>query len=353
MAFLRKRGKYFSIIDYDTHRKKQISFPLKESNKKIAEELLKEFNAKKQLRLLPVNLTYRKEHLLLLDLPNKYFTSRMEERRILSGKTKTAYLTAVKSFSNVCGNNLVYNYSKTDFNKYLRALETSAQDYSQNTIANYIRHLYILFNWLKVNGYIHQNIFVKLPGKINEPEPIPADHLKNIFLDLLNRKLFKQYLLVKLTYLCALRKSEAILLHGADFDKQNKTIYIRNTKGKRIDAIPMLTDIEKFVSDYDFPDGRLFNYNHVDSINSFWSTTNNNLSYSYTFHQLRKTRGSDLADAGIDPLFLKKFMRHKDFRTTQKHYIKLNRDKMRDSMNEKLNLVCHNSATTSEQHSTL
>lgn len=336
MAFLRKRGKYFSIIDYEPATRKQISMPLKEQNKKIAEEYLKEYNAKKQLRLLPIGLTQKRNSVFLADVPEIYFQFRLEERRILSPKTKTTYKTAVDSFINVCGNNPVDSYTKADYKKYCAALEHSKKEYSINTLANYTRHLFILFLWLQKQNYIRENIIIRIPEKIVDPEPIPMEHLFNIYVNLMSRRLYKQYLIVKLTYLCALRQSEAVAIHGADFDKANKTIYVRNQKGKRIDAIPMLSDIEKFLSDYDFPEGLLFNYKRPDGIKRFWETANNKLGYNYTFHQLRKTRGSDLADAGIDPLFLKEFMRHKDFRTTQKHYIKINRDKMRESMNNKL-----------------
>lgn len=42
----------------------------------------------------------------------------------------------------------------------------------------------------------------------------------------------------------------------------------------------------------------------------------------YTLHQIRKTRGTKLANSGIDCLFLQQFMRHENFANTQQYYIK-------------------------------
>ena len=58
--------------------------------------------------------------------------------------------------------------------------------------------------------------------------------------------------------------------------------------------------------------------------------------YKNSFHSLRKARGSHLADYGVEPLFLKEFMRHKDIRTTLKYYIKIDQDNMREKMDNKL-----------------
>lgn len=60
------------------------------------------------------------------------------------------------------------------------------------------------------------------------------------------------------------------------------------------------------------------------------------LNMDYNLHQLRKTRGTDLANKGVNPLFLHKFMHHENIKTTMDYYIRVDMKMMEADINEKL-----------------
>ena len=174
----------------------------------------------------------------------------------------------------------------------------------------------------------------KIVEKIDRP--IPLERFQLIQRYYFIRGMFKQFDFFSLIFLCALRKSEAIQMRGEDFDLKKKIIHIRNIKGKRLDYIPMLQDIEDHLQYMELPEGQLFDYQSKDSPKSTWKTVNNFYGFHYSIHSLRKARATYLANLGQEPLFVQRFMRHKDFRTTKKSYIEVDIEKARRSMNEKL-----------------
>src|SRR5690554_2092172 len=131
-----------------------------------------------------------------------------------------------------------------------------------------------------------------------------------MYSNLKKRGLITQYNLVKLSFLAALRIGEVIRVQGDDFDLKNNLMYVRNSKGKRVDKIPLVKDLRKFVKTLHL-NGKMFEYKSTDAARTFWDTMNKQLGFGYTHHQLRKTRATELANKGAKPLFLQKFLRHK------------------------------------------
>lgn len=332
MAFLRKQGKYFHIVYWDKTERKLKSFTTKETNPGTAKGMLKNYEAQRTLNILPQNLhTERIQfskavELLLFD----------KEIKGLPDKTRAAYKTAEKIFINICRDKPIDTYTTFDIKKFIDTL--TKEDYSPNTTANYTRHLHAVFNYALKNNYIDRNIMVRTSPVRKEVKPFEPGDLEELLNTLLKRGMKQHHDFVKLAYLCALRISEAVAVEAEDFDLANNTMYVRNSKGKRIDKIPILNDIKKHIKQMDLPaTGRIFKFASKDSIKTFWNTAVKKLNYRYTFHQLRKTRGSYLANKGIEPLFLQRFMRHKDIRTTLAYYVKIDNEKMRNAMNKRLN----------------
>jgi integrase len=317
-------------------------FSLKEQNRAVAQNILKSYNAQQTLELLPFNYTHSAEPIKLSEVPELFFnrSRKMQRIRSVSQATKTAYIQAVNSFTNVCGDMLVNNYSVKDYNSYLHHLKTknniNKKNFSTNTIATYTRHLYILFKFLEANSYIKKNIITMIEPEFKEAVVIPQKHLKLILDKLIERKMLMQYNLVMLAYLFGLRKNEVVAVTGDDVDLSNLLFTVRNSKGNRLDQIPILKDSVEFLQSLNLSGGKLFNYAGVDSINSFWRTTNRLCKVCYTFHSLRKTRATMLANSGISALYLQKFMRHKDIKTTLKYYVTLDLQKMRGDIDDKL-----------------
>jgi integrase len=336
VAYLVKRGKYFYVYYYDKNSQKLKGISTKETSSGAAKLILKNYQAKQTLKI---------------DLPNQERKILLSEglRMFLMDKinlnTITSYRIAVTKFQNVIGDKYLHQYTKENYLTYLQSLnqhyftpkEKREKFLSRVTIQSYVRDLYIFFSWCVKQKFLSNNIVEKIKVKVRDVKPIPEEDLQKILSNLKERYLFHQYNFVKLAYLCAFRVSEVINCQREDFNFTDKIIEVRNQKGGRIDKIPMLKDIEDFLLSMDLPGkGKLFQYNDRHNATRSWETSNRISELHYTFHQLRKTRGTNLANAGVEPLFLQRFMRHKDFKTTLKYYIKIDMSRMRESINQKL-----------------
>ena len=326
MAYLRLRGSSYHLIYYNEKSERK-SFSLKTTNRKKADSLLKQFQAQ-QVVALPFEIFSQKPKILFSDALLLFLKSRRTVQN-----TKDSYNYAALSWKIHTGDKYINLYTPEDYDLY----RESISDKSQATIESYSFQLFVIFNWFVKEKYITDNPIVK-PRRNQQKEvnPIPLNELAIIKRDLFVRGMFKQLDLVTITFLCALRISEALLMEYSDFDFENKVIYIRNVKGNRVDKIPMLQDIKDYCSQLDFSrSGRMFQYAHRQSI-SFWRFVNARYGFRNTFHSLRKARGSQLANSGVEPLLLRDFMRHHDIRTTLKYYIKIDQDKSREKIDSKL-----------------
>ena len=326
MAFLRLRHKVWHIVYKD--RGKQKSFTTGTDKKNLALGMLKSFNAQKTLKL-PFEI-YKPQEKIVLSVALEEFLSLRDNE-----KTRENYRQAFKRFTLLFDDKDASLYSNDDFVKFYGILKK--EGLSPNTVANYSRHLSIIFNWLVEKKYVRDNPVPFVQPEHKEANPIPLERLGLVSMDLFKRSMFKQLDFIQLTFLCALRITETIHLQVDDFDMTNNLIYIRNEKGKRTDTIPMLEDIKNYLLQIDLPDGRIFDYAGRDSFKT-WSRLLKKFDLNYSFHSLRKARGSQLANAGVEPLFLQKFMRHKKLETTMRFYVRIDLDKMRNGIDDKLRL---------------
>ncbi len=328
IAYLRKRDRIYHIIYFNEFGERH-SFTTKKIKLAQAERELEKFRAKRTLGL-PIDEPNRTHKHLFSEVVNEFLN--LDKDR--SPETIKIYKSVNNQWKKLAGDKNLTAYSKDDWKNFKSLLEKS--DKAQPTIANYSRHLFIEFQFFLKKKYIKENPITHIKAEDKEPEPIEMFHYNLIRRYYFMRGQFKQFDLVSLLFLCALRITEGINMEGSDFDFKNKIIYIRNRKGKRIDKIPMLKDIEEHLLQMEIPEGRLFNYASRDAFQSTWNTANDYWGFNDTLHSLRKARGSQLANSGVEPLFLQKFMRHKDIRTTMKFYVKIDLAKMRNGIDDKL-----------------
>lgn len=215
---------------------------------------------------------------------------------------------------------------------------------AQNTKANYTRHLYSFFQWLVKNKFIKENIIEKFKVEKKIVETIPTEDLQIIF-DFLNNHNSKINCdLIKLKYYAAYRAEELLSARAEDFDFKSKIVRINNNKADRLDEIPMVNDLYKHLQQMNIPESGKITKLKYEGLRSFWKRAQSKLiengliKKEYTLHQLRKARGTDLANQGVGPLFLHKFMRHENIRTTMDYYIKVDLKKMADEINSKLKI---------------
>lgn len=331
ISYLRRQGSIYHLV-YSNEKGEKKSFSLKTTEEKKANILLAQFKAQQTVDL-PFEIFSQKPKILFSEAVKLFLTSRHTE-----DSTKENYNFAALSWRIHCEDRYIQYYTEADYTTYVKELQ--AEGKSAFTIKSYSSQLYIIFTWLIAGKYIKDNPIVKPKrSKIaHVVKPMPFYQVNVIVRDLFLRGMFKQFDLVMVTYLCALRISEALLMEYSDIDLEEKIIWVRNKKGKRIDTIPILEDMESYLTQLVGLGltGRMFDYAHRQSVTSFWRFVNKKYKFKNTFHSLRKARGSDLASSGLDPLDLREFMRHTDIRTTLTYYILMDLDKMRKRINKKI-----------------
>jgi site-specific recombinase XerD len=340
MAFLRKKGKYWQICYWDNDANKQRERTTKQTNVRAAELKLKEFVEKHNPNrvYIPANSTK-----INLSAALKLY---VEDRRIeenISPATAVSYKRIINRFINTLGDREVIKITLPVVKEYNKILREDAV--SQTTFATYNNHFHAVFNWLIKNGYYHyENPFTRRKPEDKEPQAFPPVKRILLFARLKKDKRFEQYAAVGLTYYFALRIEETAQLLSENFDMKNMILDLRNRKGVRDDTIPILDDAYKFIQTINLPKtGRLFpSYKNSIAIESWWKRLRvtyekkYKMNLEYKFHSLRAARATDLLNSGHDLYFVKEFMRHRDIKTTLKHYTKRKIDLQRIEMNKKI-----------------
>jgi len=348
MAFhyLPKGSKVYHIGFYDSLTGKSRHISAKTRSEAEAKRLAKQKTAELRLHIRDERLIKPSDHKYKLSEAYNFYTT----QRNLSVKTDKAYSVALRTLYKAVGDKLLYRYTRQDYFKLIHYL--NSKNLAQNSKANYTRHLNTIFNWLVKNKFIQNNFFDKIKEEKKEVDPIPLDELEIIFSYLKTLKDKKYYSIIKSKYLGAYRLGEIVNAEYSDYDFENKIVHIRNSKGKRVDKIPLVKDFRTHLLSCKLQTtGRAYNLSY-EALTSFWQRMTTKLSQideaaepelakykikkKYGLHQLRKARGTYLANIGVNPLFLQKYMRHKNFATTQQYYIKINIDLARNNIDDKL-----------------
>ena len=162
---------------------------------------------------------------------------------------------------------------------------------------------------------------------------IPQPEIK-LLLDFFEKHDINQYRMFKFLYMTGFRTGEACALLWEQIDFQNKAIRFQNIKGKRIDDFPLYKDLEIFLKSFKKESGKVFIYKSTDGARFFEkhvkrSFTNkkhplyNKLSRRYSLHDIRRTFASDLVSNGADIYSVKKLLRHRNIKTTEKSYARM------------------------------
>lgn len=342
MAFHYKppNSKTWRIGYWDGVAGKQKSFSAKTRIEAEAKRKTKEFAAQQQLGINQKQLINNPSRTIKLSDAIKLFIS----QRKLKSSSVRAYELAVETFIKASGDKFLFQYSNLDNISFIKQLnemtrkskENKEIPISQNTRANYTRHLFAFFAWLHKNKFIDENFIQKLKGERKEVRSIPQEHQQLIYNQLKESCLKKNYDLLKLKYYGAYRVEELLQTKVEDFDFKNDIVLIKNFKGNRIDKIPMVKDIKEHLLQMKLPATGRITFLSYSGIRSVWRRVVEKLNLEYTLHQIRKSRGTDLANNGVSPFFLHKFMRHENMNTTLKYYVQVDLKKMEDEINQKL-----------------
>jgi len=156
---------------------------------------------------------------------------------------------------------------------------------------------------------------------------------------------------VKIAYNAGLRRNEVVYLAWDDVDFENETITVCNsddhsTKSRKIRTLPMNSDIIKalkalrprmFQNPYVFRDRLteslfLHTFEQIVINAGHVITKDGKKKNKFSFHDLRRTFGTNLANKGISPKILQKLMGHALLATTMKYYINADMDQQRKAV---------------------
>ena len=339
-AYKPKQSKTWRIAFYDPITRKLTSISAHTYNQAEAKRQARDLSAKHRLRLTTSNLINNPNRQLTIFQALKIYSSHKK----LKEKSNKAYRIACEHLIAACGDKPLFQFNKSDNlilhqhlnDRKINRGKSSEKKLSTNSIANYTRHLYSLFKWLKEQDFIHENIISKTKTELKKVEVISEQDLELIFSHSKKHCEKRNSDLILLKYYAAYRAQELLMAKAEDFDFKNKIVTINNFKANRQDQIPMVNDLFEHLKQMNLPPSGRITELKYEGLRSVWDRLMDRLQMNYSLHQLRKTRGTQLANKGVNPIFLQKFMRHENIKTTMDYYIRIDLMKMEKEINEKL-----------------
>jgi integrase len=259
--------------------------------------------------------------------------------REITQSTKDIYQHVVKKFIEVNGDKPLFKYTSATFRQFIETMRSGDDPYSKNTISIYTRTLSVIWNGFIKAKFVHgDNPVTIIQVEHKPPQRIPAQDITYI-LDVLMEVNLNAYNVTKFLYLSGFRVSDILTLTWEDIDLEKSVMYVLNYKEKRRDLLPILDPLRVHILTFwpDHASGPVFPmYNSRHSFKFFtrvqvmmWRKQ------KYTVHQLRKTFISILANSGVSRVTTQQLARHKDYRTTEGHYIQADILKMKNEADDK------------------
>jgi integrase len=192
----------------------------------------------------------------------------------------------------------------------------------RSTVNKDIRNLRAFINWCRENRYVNGEIKIR---ELKEDER-PVKSLSNTQIKKLlsTAKLYKTLwmrILLALGTGLRLRDIETWRVSDIDFENSSVTTRSRKTRksmGSRPVPVPIMAELKKYVSGLDAKQEKIFN----DNFSRYrWTKIRKKLGLEdYTFHDLRKTFGSVLAQRGVSTAVIQKLLEHSSPDLTNKVY---------------------------------
>lgn len=352
MASVRvKNGKLF--IDYRVNGKRRREF-LKiddnRENRKIGEKRRKEIEYE-------ISSGVYNERLKRIDNTGKLLEEGFKEflltKRGMKKSTLVHYQNAFDKFFNHTGNIRIKDITKDKVEQIILCVQEEiigdkekGKRISSNTIASYFTKMRVMFSYFKQKGYCEENPIPRLvmkPKKIivmtdKEIESL-LNGLKTTDKDHLQETSRQHYRLVAMLLMTGMRISECIALTFDDIDFRDNLIRIKNEKADRVDYLPLYSDLREFIlGEWKEREGNLFNYKSRHSLKFLERFLKKEGFPNYSFHTLRKTFISKLINSGMSVYDVMTLARHRDLKTTLKHYTAAELQRMGNQISSQTNL---------------
>ena len=271
----------------------------------------------------------------------KYIKLFAIEKKIegLAMRTIEHYVSETKKMLEFVGKNF-RDITKDDITYYLAYL-TTTKNLSSTTLDNTRKYIKAFFNWLVYNDHLTKNPFNKI--KCIRRDPVKKEILSEHELEKLRDACVDSRELALIDFLncTGVRVSEAaeIKVDDIDFVTGKCNIYAKKTKTWRIGfldakALKHLTDYRLELSDKGIYPEYLFvskRGKHKLKESSIQNILKNikkraGIDRDVSVHTFRKTFASRLYRKGLPPMSIALLLGHKDFSTTAKYYIQIDKD---------------------------
>lgn len=131
--------------------------------------------------------------------------------------------------------------------------------------------------------------------------------------------------LIAFYLMTGMRRSEALALEWKDVNYESGVITVARSKGRRPRLIPMAPAARQILLSRK-GEGKPFDW-YPHSVNRIWIKVRTEAKLpDVKLHDLRRTFGTMLAQAGVSSLFIQQWMGHTDPTVTREHYIGLPQD---------------------------
>ena len=198
-----------------------------------------------------------------------------------------------------------------------------SKEVKRTTLNKDIRNIRAFINWCRENRYVNGEIKLKLLKEDERPvKSLTKIQIKKLL------SAFKPYQTMRMRILLALgtglRGGDIELLRISDLDFENSYVTTRSRKtrksmGSRPTPVPIMAELKKYVSGLNSKQEKIL----IDRFNEYrWKQIRQKLGLSdFTFHDLRKTFGSVLAQKGVATAVIQKLLEHSSPDLTNKVYM--------------------------------
>jgi len=236
-----------------------------------------------------------------------------------------------------------------------KKLENGPEGVNQNSRSIYTRTLRALWNFFIEHDLIIKNVIEVIRGEHSEADPIPTEEMFKIIQYFKADKDYPHhYHIIYFMLLTGCRPSSAIMQMKEDIDLKEGIIKIRNVKtGRRKQKeyylFPIHKELNRLLQEMKISkesSGRLFAQFNPSELSytkslGFWVRAMHTLRIAkvinkeYTLKQIRSTFISYLINVlKMDVFTVQKLADHSDAKITDKHYIKLNLNGVREHLDE-------------------
>ena len=192
----------------------------------------------------------------------------------------------------------------------------------RSTLNKDIRNVRAFVRWCRKNRYANGEIEIKELKEDEKPvKSLSNTQIKKLLSACKRHQTLRMRILLALGTGLRLKDIETWRISDIDFENSYVTTRSKKTRksmGSRPVPVPIMAELKKYVSGLDAKQEKIFN----DNFSRYWWTKiRKKLGLEdYTFHDLRKTFGSVLAQRGVSTAVIQKLLEHSSPDLTNKVY---------------------------------